>query len=149
MWKGMAVNISDDGIALLKRLEGYRSHAYQDSADVWTVGYGTTGSDIGPGTVVTEDEAERMLEDGLAWAEDAVNELIQINLTQSQFDALTIFVYNVGHGAFLDSDLRQCVNAGQHAFVPREMCRWVYAGGSPLIGLARRRVAVASLYLED
>ena len=36
------MNISKDGIELIKRFEGLRLKAYQDSVGVWTVGYGWT-----------------------------------------------------------------------------------------------------------
>ena len=34
------MKISDDGMALIKRFEGLRLQAYQDSVGVWTIGYG-------------------------------------------------------------------------------------------------------------
>lgn len=48
----------------LKRDEGCKLHAYPDPltrADPWTIGYGSTGPDIGPNTVWTQDEAEERL----------------------------------------------------------------------------------------
>jgi lysozyme len=80
---------------------------------------------------------------------DAVHEHVDVDLLQSQFDALVLFVFNVGSGAFADSTLLKEVNAGRHEYVARELTRWVHAGGKPLKGLARRRVAEASLYLND
>ena len=34
--------ISENGLALIKRFEGCRLTAYQDSVGVWTIGYGHT-----------------------------------------------------------------------------------------------------------
>ena len=36
------MNISKEGIALIKKFEGIELQAYQDSVGVWTIGYGHT-----------------------------------------------------------------------------------------------------------
>ena len=36
------MNISKSGIELIKRFEGLRLKAYQDSVGIWTIGYGWT-----------------------------------------------------------------------------------------------------------
>jgi len=142
------MKISEEGLDFIRRFEGFRSEAYRDSADVLTIGYGTTEG-VHPGMTVNRDEAERMLADDVEWAEAAVNDLVRRELGQSQFDALVSFVYNLGKPAFRTSTLLQEVNAGNEAYVAREFVRWVHAGGKPLKGLARRRVAEADLYLQD
>jgi len=142
------MKISEEGLDFIRRFEGFRSEAYQDSAGVWTIGYGTTEG-VHPGMKVNRDEAERMLADDVEWAEAAVNDLVRRELGQSQFDALVSFVYNLGKPALRSSTLLQEVNAGNEAYVAREFVRWVHAGGRPLKGLARRRVAEADLYLQD
>ncbi len=47
------MNISKSGIELIKRFEGLRLKAYQDSVGIWTIGYGWTqpvdGKKVGPG----------------------------------------------------------------------------------------------------
>jgi len=40
------------------------------------------------------------------------------------------------------------VNAQRFADVPMELCRWNKAGGKSSLGLARRRVAEAGLFLS-
>ena len=39
------MKISQKGLELIKRFEGCRLKAYQDSVGVWTIGYGTTNAD--------------------------------------------------------------------------------------------------------
>lgn len=61
---------SDDAdlIASVKLGEGLRLRSYPDpltNAAPWTIGYGHTGSDIGPRQACDEDEAESWLEDDL------------------------------------------------------------------------------------
>lgn len=45
------------------------------------------------------------------------------------------------------STLRRKVNREEHALVPAEFMKWIWAGGRKLRGLVRRREAEASAYL--
>lgn len=47
----------------LKKDEGLRLKAYQDTVGVWTIGYGHTGPEVKPGLVWTEAQAEAALAD--------------------------------------------------------------------------------------
>ena len=62
------------------------------------------------------------------------------------FDALVSFAFNLGAGALQRSTLRRKVNREEHAAVPAEFRRWIWAGGRRLKGLVRRREAEAVLY---
>jgi lysozyme len=79
-------------------------------------------------------------------AERAVLRLITVPLTDGQFDALVSFTFNLGAGALQRSTLRRKINRGDHANVPAEFRKWVWAGGRKLEGLVRRREAEAALY---
>lgn len=79
-------------------------------------------------------------------AERAVLGLINVPLTDGQFDALTSFTYNLGGGALQRSTLRRKINREEHADVPEQFMRWVWAGSRKLKGLVRRRAAEADLY---
>ncbi|MBK8208641.1 MAG: lysozyme [Rhodospirillales bacterium] len=86
-----------------------------------------------------EDEAEDLLRRDASIAERAVLHLITVPLTDGQFDALASFVFNVGAGGLQRSTLRRKVNREEHALVPAEFMKWVWAGGRKLQGLVRRR----------
>lgn len=64
------MKISDDGMALIKRFEGLRLQAYQDSVGVWTIGYGWTqpvaGRKVGAGMAIDATTAEHLLLCGIA-----------------------------------------------------------------------------------
>ena len=62
------------------------------------------------------------------------------------FDALVSFAFNLGAGALQRSTLRRKVNREEHAAVPAEFRRWIWAGGRRLNGLVWRREAEAVLY---
>ncbi len=87
-----------------------------------------------------------MLRRDVQVAERAVLRLIDVPLTDGQYDALVSFTFNLGAGALQRSTLRRKVNREEHADVPAQLMRWVVAGGKRLRGLARRREAEASLY---
>lgn len=136
---------SDKAYALIRRFEGKSNKAYQDSAGVWTIGYGHTGGVV-KGQTISDDEVERLLAEDVAVAENAVNAQ-NINLTQDQFDALVDFVFNLGAGNFQKSTLLKKLKADPNdPTIYDEFLRWVYAGGVKLLGLVRRRTDEANLY---
>ena len=139
------MHLSDSGVNLIKNFEGLRLSAYQDSAGVWTIGYGHTGG-VKPGDRVTQARAEELLRKDTGWAQDAVRQQVHVPLTQDQFDALTSFTFNLGAGALQSSTLLSKLNAGDYAGAQAEFGRFVHAGGRVLQGLVRRRAAEADLF---
>ena len=135
------------GLELIKHFEGLRLEAYLCPAGVWTIGYGSTRG-VYQGMTVTESEAEAMLRRDLLAAERSVLRLVTVRLTDNQFDALVSFVFNLGGGALQRSTLRQKLNRGDYDVVPRELMKWVRAGGKILPGLVRRRQAEAELFAQ-
>lgn len=141
---------SSDGLALIKRFEGFSAEPYLCPAGWWTIGYGhvmtpterTTYASIG------EDWAERWLASDVASAENAVRQLITVPLHQNQFDALVSFTFNLGTGVLQRSTLRRVINRGETTSIPSQWMRWVWGGGQKLSGLARRRAAELALYLS-
>lgn len=87
-----------------------------------------------------------LLRNDVAVAERAVLRLISVPVTQGQFDALVSFIFNLGAGALQRSTLRPKVNREEHADVPAELGKWVWAGGRKLRGLISRRSAESRLY---
>ncbi len=142
---GGATALSANGLDLIKGFEGLRLGAYQDSAGVWTIGYGHTGN-VQPGDRITQAEADALLQQDTAWAQQAVRDQVKVPLTQGQFDALTSFTFNLGAGALSRSTLLQKLNAGDYAGAQAEFGKWVNAGGQVLQGLVRRRAAEAELF---
>lgn len=141
------MKISEAGLGLIKSHEGFRSDAYLCPAGVWTIGYGHTG-DVEEGQSVTEEEAEELLLQDVDFAEDAVNSLVEVELSQQMFDALVCFVYNVGVSAFEQSTLLRFLNQGQMEEAAEQFLRWNKAGGKELAGLTRRREAERDLFLS-
>lgn len=137
------MKLSQVCIDLVKRWEGYRDEAYDDGGGVWTIGYGTikypNGSPVEKGDTCTKEQAEEWLHDELLDSEDAVNNLVDIDLLQYQFDALVSFVYNCGQGAFRASTMRKLLNNGDYAGAALQFPRWCKDNGVMVQGLLNRR----------
>ena len=136
---------SENGIELIKEFEGRRLVAYQDSVGVWTIGYGHT-KDVWEDRLIIKKTADRLLAEDLAEFEKYVDNLVEVPLTQNQFDALVAWTFNLGPTNLSESTLLKKLNAGDYDAVPFEMKRWNKAGGEVLEGLIRRREAEAALF---
>lgn len=136
-------------IAKIKQWEGLRLAAYQDSAGVWTIGYGHTGG-VFPGMRISNKEASTFLLEDLEEAIRAVESLVRVELTDNQFGALVSFVFNLGVGAFRKSTLLRELNKGNYERVPTELARFnkIRVGGVYRVdkGLVNRRSAEIGLW---
>ena len=141
------MNLGYKGTKLLKYFEGCRLTAYQDSVGVWTIGYGHTKG-VYDGMTITQEEAEQMLLTALEEYEGYVEKYVTVPLTQNQFDALVVWVYNLGPTNFRNSTLLKELNSGDYTAAGKEITRWNKAGGKVLAGLVKRREAEAQLFNE-
>lgn len=140
------LTVDEEWLQLVTNFEGLRLKAYQDSVGVWTIGYGHTGGDVSPGMTITEDEADALLMDDVERFEDFVNRLVNVPVTQWQFDALVSFCFNLGQGNLSSSTLLKKLNAKDYEGAAQEFNEWVYAGGEKLRGLVRRRKAESLMF---
>jgi lysozyme len=143
------MQISYNGLELLKQLEGFRKDAYLDTVGVWTIGYGTTrvdGKPVEAGLTCTEAQAQEWLSQDISWAQTAVNKLVKVPLKQGMFDALVSFVYNVGEDQFRRSTLLRLLNLKQHVEAGKQLLRWKYDNGKVVNGLINRRIKELAMY---
>lgn len=145
MWGGR-MEISLAGLAHLKQFEGLRLQPYKDVAGLWTIGYGHLLKAGEWWDSITEEFATRLLAQDVGTAEDAVNALVKVPLSQPQFDALVSFVYNVGVGAFRRSTLLRLLNAGDYAGAAAQLPLWRKAGGKIVQGLVNRRAQEVAMF---
>lgn len=141
----MTREINQAGIDLIKSVEGWFPNAYRDPVGVVTIGWGHTKT-AKMGQTITKEFGEIVLRGDLGEAEDAVNRMIEVPLTDNQFGALVSFAFNCGVGALGGSTLRKKLNAGDYASVPSELAKWNHGGGKVLPGLTRRRKAEGDLF---
>jgi lysozyme len=145
--------VSQEGVALIKRFEGLETEAYQDVAGIWTIGYGHTGPEVGPGMTISEAEAEDLLLKDLDRFERGVAEGVKVPISQTQFDALVSLAYNIGVSAFQRSTALKRLNKGDVEGSAEAITWWnkatVNGKKKPILGLTRRRAAESALFLED
>lgn len=141
------MKVSSKGLALIKQFEGFREDAYQDVVGVWTIGYGFT-KDVKAGDHMTRKQADVRLAGELNAYEAAVLKATGGNCTQSQFDALCSFAWNVGIAGMRGSSVIKAHVRGDFQAAARAFGLWNKAGGKVWAGLTRRRAAEAALYLE-
>ena len=150
------MTVSDDFIAVLKKMEGFHPVAYWDYSQ-WTIGYGTKCPEgkekyYTEDNPLTEQEAVKMLRDELAYFEKVVNDFAKkynLKFKQHQFDALVSFSYNCGGSWVREEDgyFHTAIRAGDmsneiiYGFVLRSL-----AGGDYI--LINRRKCEANMYIN-
>jgi len=145
----MAMITSPAGVKAIQQHEGLMLEAYVDAAGVNTIGFGHTGSEYAqPGKKITKAKAVELLKKDLKQAEDAVNRLVKVDITQPMYDSLVSLAFNIGNGAFAKSTLLKKLNQGDYLGAADEFPRWRKAGGKVLTGLVKRRAAERAMFLS-
>ncbi len=146
----MTMTVSTAGLALLKRLEGFRAEAEIMADGRALVGHGHVQA-VPPAAPVGEAEAEALLRQDLAPVEAAIAVRVLAPLTQAQFDALASFVFSIGVDAFAKSDVLRRLNAGEPIAAACAMDAWRKSrvNGEPQVidALVRRRSAERAMFL--
>ena len=133
-------------IEIIRRYEGFRTKAYQDSSGIWTIGYGNT-HDVTPGDTITDEQAEEELREYLQSIGPLIIRSALSPLNNNQYSALLSFAYNVGIGNLERSTLLKMINQKDTTKLVLEFLRWDKdEAGQELAGLKARRMAEASLY---
>jgi lysozyme len=148
----------DQCFDFIKNKEGMRLNAYQDSAGIWTIGYGSIiyedQKPVKKGDVITQRRADKLIEREISFKSAKVNAALgNVNVNQNQFNALVSFAYNVGTGALLSSTLLKRVKAKpadpkiRDAFM---MWNKAHVNGKLVAvkGLTKRRAEEADLYFS-
>jgi len=139
------MNISQEGLSLIKKFEGCELEAYKCAAGVWTIGYGSTKG-VKEGDTLTQEEADELLLHEMDEYKGYIKDNVTSDLDQNQFDALVSWVFNLGPSNLKASTMLKVINAGDMKEVPAQIKRWNKANGKTLQGLIRRREAEALLF---
>ena len=135
---------------LAKRLPDGRVTAYPDPGTrghPWTIGWGTTGPDIQPGTIWTMQQCEDALDHHITYFYVGVCKLSPtfLNASPRRIAAVTSWAYNCGLGNYRVSTFKKRIDAGDWNGAAEECVKWNKAAGRVLPGLTRRRAAEAAL----
>lgn len=147
---------SDEGVAMIEELEGYREMPYVGTNGKWYVGYGL---ECDPGDYpagISREEAERLLREHLVQDEAWVNGFLTqygVSVTQYQFDALVSLTYTLGT-QWIDPSYRLCaylingIGNYSEAQVVNAIATWCHSGGNGILeNLVARRLREAFLFL--
>jgi lysozyme len=141
---------SDGGVKFIASQEGFVPHVYLDQASIPTIGYGHVMRPGDP-TTVTVDQALAMLHTDVGYAEEAVNLLVRVPLSQNAFDALVSFTFNVGTGSLSTSALLHLLNQGRSDQAADEFLKWdhIMVRGRLVVsdGLKQRRTLERIMFL--
>lgn len=119
------MKFSEKGQEKLKQLEGFVHVLTADGAGYPTIGY---GHKLKPGErfgIISKEAASKIMMEDVAPLEGFLNNYINPKLTQNQFDALIIFMYNIGATAFLNSSIFQDVKEGKFEEATAPWAKWV------------------------
>lgn len=158
----MSINLAAE--KLVKRFEASNDvrkylKAYQDSAGIWTIGWGSTYHQdlkrpVREGDVITEQTAFRWMRNTLATLLSRVKALIKVPINVNEEGALVSLVYNIGIGAFSKSTLLKLLNSGAPRIqVADQFLVWnkitdpVTKKKVSLDGLTNRRIAERTVFL--
>lgn len=145
--------MTKNGLSLLKEFEGCSLVAYQCSAKIWTIGFGSTfyanGEAVKEGDKIDMATANRLLEITVADFEKQVKLLLDnLYLPEICIDALVCLAYNIGTTAFAKSTLLKKIKSDKNDLkaIGKEWLRWNKVNGKELRGLTNRRKAEFELY---
>jgi lysozyme len=141
------MELSAEGMDLIKKSEGFRDRVYLDVEGLPSIGYGHRL--IHPETFpngITESQGTAILYRDVRESEQAIERLVKATLTQGQFDALVDFVFNLGQLRLAESTLLRELNCGRVAEAGEQLLRWDHAGTQVNAGLKARREAELRLW---
>ncbi len=136
----MKINIYGEN--LIKKFESCKLSAYKadKSEKYYTIGWGHYGADVKKDMKISKETADKLFRNDIKFFEKCVNSCVKVKITQSMFNALVSFTYNVGFSAFKNSTLLKYINKKQYTKASKEFKKWNKCGGKVLKGLVKRRL---------
>lgn len=129
--------------------EGDKKDPYWDIVNVLTVCSGHTGKDITIGKRYSQAECDAITKRDIYKHQVYVLQCVTRPLKQNEFDAFTLFTFNLGGSAFCNSTFLKKYNAGDVQGACDGMLAWNKAGGKVVKGLQNRRQFERKLCLGE
>lgn len=130
-----ATEMSDAGVAMLVKEEGYVPYAYNDPAKHATFGVGHL-IHLGPvteadertwgskGSPKTRAYVMQVFKADLEKYESTVRRAVKVKVSQKQFDAMASLCYNIGRAGFAASSVVKQLNAGNRTGAANAFLMW-------------------------
>lgn len=142
---------TEQGIQFIKSQEGFSANRMWDYSQ-YSIGYGTACGAGDYPNGITVEQADALLRNKLVEVEAYVNAFIEKNnlpFSESQYDALVSFTYNVGSSWMSGSRLSKLLVSGM--FTEIEFASaigvWCHAGSKVTTGLVLRRIREIQMFL--
>jgi len=138
--------ITPDGLEIVKYFEGCRLTSYQDTAGIWTIGYGHT-KNVQPNQAISQAEADQLLKADLLIAEKRVKKVLKEHfnmLSGYQLDALISQAFNLRSFDVLSSYIPE---RGIDVYLRKTLLYCKDVQGHELLGLKKRRVTEVLRFL--
>ena len=151
-------------IKMIAHHEGVRYKPYRCPANLWTIGVGhVMYPDQAKLTMADRLKIDLHPDDNRVWSKEEVDAILASDLerfergvtqycgelSQSKFDALVCFAFNLGLGTLQRSTLRQKVLRGDKEGAAEELLKYCMAGGKILKGLQNRRIDERAMFLSN
>jgi lysozyme len=146
------MKLSTNGFILLSKFEGIVLEPYKDSVGVPTIGIGSTYYENGKKVKlsdpkITKERAFELAKNVVKSFETCVNNVINLPMSQNQFDAMVLLCYNIGIHGFTHSSIVRHFNNANYLGAANSFLLWNKAGGVELKGLTLRRKKERALFL--
>lgn len=126
--------ISALGITFTANYEGYKSKPYKDSAQVWSIGEGTTVYPNGQRVKATDSsisrkQARKYLTSHMTKDAQRFNKTLQgVKLSQAEYDLYMDFTYQFGIGAWSKSSMLRNLKAENYVQACDSLLKWKFVG---------------------
>ena len=136
------MKIDKYGENLIKKFESCKLTAYKadKSEKYYTIGWGHYDPDVKKDMKISKEKADKLFQNDIKYFETCVSSCLKVKITQSMFNALVSFTYNLGYGNLKKSNLLKYINKKQFTKASKEFKKWNKCGGKVLKGLVKRRL---------
>ncbi|MGR5235891.1 glycoside hydrolase family protein [Vibrio alfacsensis] len=155
--------LSLKGANLLKQIEQLKLHPYDDQ-NGQAISHWNKGATIGYGHLISQvdwdkyknginaKEADLLFAKDVKPFQDAVRNSLKVSVSQSQFDAMVIFAFNIGVGGFKESSALKLINDPEsktsYPSLEKAWKAWNKSQGKTNKGLINRRVCEWTIFTE-
>jgi len=145
------MKLSGEGAKFIIKEEGQVLEVYLDWVGYKTAGIGhliPSDNPLKVGDKITAEQSAKWFHEDIKKFEDGVSKDVAVPVSQSQFDALVSFTFNIGLAGFAGSTLLKLLNQKSYDLAAAQFARWNKAGGQISKVLTARRERERKLFTD-